>query len=445
MRKQNLSLINRMVIKKTLIAISIATAVISVNAFAVDFYGYGRAGISTTASGGVQHCYGDVVDGSHYVGTLGDECDSYLELGLGKGYDTKSGAKFYFETMLSARALVQGNDYQSYTTPSSPLSRADLSLRQLNARVSNIFDSSPDTTLWIGKRFYQRKDVHLMDLYYLNNSGYGAGLEKLPLGVGNISVAWMVGAHETTRGKADVNGEMTTQVQKLDLRYENIPLWNDVKLNVALIYGVTDLTEVQDKANESGGNGVMYTAEVKHTIGSSTNTAVFQYGNDVLANNVFHSLDGAVFDQYVSWEGEISDAYRFIYFGQAPISDAINLQYSVLYASGDTYDSGIDVPENNPQRMSFVFRPSYTWNDISQTTLELGYTNYKFASDSESQDLGKIMLSQEVAVDIGLANKPTLRFYTGAFFGEVADRTRSGNADGEANNWRFGAQVEAWW
>ena len=44
--------------------------------------------------------------------------------------------------------------------------------------------------LWAGKRFYQRKDIHIMDFYYLNNSGTGFGVESIPVGnFGSASVA----------------------------------------------------------------------------------------------------------------------------------------------------------------------------------------------------------------------------------------------------------------
>jgi len=40
--------------------------------------------------------------------------------------------------------------------------------------------------LWAGKRFYQRKDIHIMDYYYLNNSGYGVGVENIDAGLGIV-------------------------------------------------------------------------------------------------------------------------------------------------------------------------------------------------------------------------------------------------------------------
>ncbi|MEX0634289.1 carbohydrate porin [Serratia ureilytica] len=47
----------------------------------------------------------------------------------------------------------------------------------------------PGSTLWAGKRFYQRHDVHMIDFYYWDISGPGAGLENIDLGFGKLSAA----------------------------------------------------------------------------------------------------------------------------------------------------------------------------------------------------------------------------------------------------------------
>lgn len=51
----------------------------------------------------------------------------------------------------------------------------------------NLIDWLPGSTLWAGKRFYQRHDVHMIDFYYWDISGPGAGLENVDLGFGKLS------------------------------------------------------------------------------------------------------------------------------------------------------------------------------------------------------------------------------------------------------------------
>jgi maltoporin len=53
----------------------------------------------------------------------------------------------------------------------------------------NLIDWLPGSTIWAGKRFYQRHDVHMIDFYYWDISGPGAGLENIDLGFGKLSLA----------------------------------------------------------------------------------------------------------------------------------------------------------------------------------------------------------------------------------------------------------------
>ncbi|MGN5139590.1 carbohydrate porin [Aeromonas sp. 164P] len=47
----------------------------------------------------------------------------------------------------------------------------------------------PEATLWAGKRYYQRHDIHISDFYYWNVSGAGAGIEGIQDGPGKLSFA----------------------------------------------------------------------------------------------------------------------------------------------------------------------------------------------------------------------------------------------------------------
>ena len=58
--------------------------------------------------------------------------------------------------------------------------------------------------IWAGKRFYQRKDIHIFNFYYLNVSGTGAGIENIP--VGNLGQA----AFAVIRQQIDENAGDTT-------------------------------------------------------------------------------------------------------------------------------------------------------------------------------------------------------------------------------------------
>ncbi|WP_405367136.1 carbohydrate porin, partial [Ruminobacter sp.] len=184
------------------LAAAVAFAAGSVSASAVDFNGYFRAGTQLNAVGGEVYCIGNGNDG-HKVGRLGDECDTYAEVALSQNVYDKAGSKFSVHTLVAYGTTegyrdLQGNSWQgvgsnyeikeeeddngkttySIQTVRGPWDSQRLSFREAYAK----YDTDAGYSIWSGKRFYRRKDIHILDLYYLNDSGYGAGIEGIDVG-----------------------------------------------------------------------------------------------------------------------------------------------------------------------------------------------------------------------------------------------------------------------
>jgi len=64
----------------------------------IDFTGYARSGIGNTASGGDQACFRANGAGAKY--RLGNECETYAELGLGSTLYEEGDKSFYFNSMV---------------------------------------------------------------------------------------------------------------------------------------------------------------------------------------------------------------------------------------------------------------------------------------------------------------------------------------------------------
>ena len=172
--------------------------------------------------------------------------------------------------------------------------------------------------IWAGKRFYQRKDIHIFNFYYLNVSGTGAGIENIP--VGNLGQAAFAvirqqideNAGDTTwtfsgknvgvqqfkdnegkpiDGQYDVNGTgnlsanyktlNARDVYKFDLRWNGIPLWKDASLDLAMIWGLPSTTDKQKEAagtnpsesDYSSNSGVILMAEYVRATSSAASTS----------------------------------------------------------------------------------------------------------------------------------------------------------------------------
>ena len=151
-------------LRKLPLAVAVAAGVMSAQAMAVDFHGYARSGIGWTGSGGEQQCFQTTGAQSKY--RLGNECETYAELKLGQEVWKEGDKSFYFDTNV-AYSVAQQNDWEA----------TDPAFREANVQGKNLIEWLPGSTIWAGKRFYQRHDVHMIDFYYWDISGPGAGLE----------------------------------------------------------------------------------------------------------------------------------------------------------------------------------------------------------------------------------------------------------------------------
>ena len=163
-------------LRKLPLAVAVAAGIMSVQAMAVDFHGYARSGIGWTGSGGEQQCFQATGAQSKY--RLGNECETYAEIKLGQEVWKEGDKSFYFDTNV-AYSVAQQNDWEA----------TDPAFREANVQGKNLIDWLPGSTIWAGKRFYQRHDVHMIDFYYWDISGPGAGIENIDLGFGKLSLA----------------------------------------------------------------------------------------------------------------------------------------------------------------------------------------------------------------------------------------------------------------
>ncbi|MCE1741461.1 carbohydrate porin, partial [Enterobacter hormaechei] len=111
--------------------------------------------------------------------------DVYGEVQLGKEVYNNNGKTFYVDSMF-AMTSNGSNDWEGTSDDD-----ANFALRQFNVQAKGVLDFAPEATLWAGKRYYQRHDIHISDFYYWDTSGAGAGIENMEVGSGKLSVAWL--------------------------------------------------------------------------------------------------------------------------------------------------------------------------------------------------------------------------------------------------------------
>ncbi|MDR9827342.1 maltoporin [Vibrio sp. FNV 38] len=417
--------------KKVSVIAAAVAASLSAGAFAdVDFHGYMRAGVGMNADGGQQ-----VTFEKNKVGRLGNESDIYGEIGLGKEVYNNNGKTMYVDSML-AMTSNGGNDWESTSANCglddgavSCVDDAQFALRQFNVQAKGFIASAPEATIWAGKRYYQRRDIHISDTYYWNISGAGAGIEGIEAGPGTLSLAWV----RNDRGDiVDEGNGGDTNVNTFDVRYAGLGLWEGGSLELGVDYAMVHDTDDASQSAKDAKDGVMFTAELTQGLSSGFNKTVFQYGTEGYSKTMAFYGDG-------SWYGaeanDGADGYRIINWGVVGLGESWEVGHQLIYGVGENMWDGMDKYET----MSAVVRPVYKWNENMKTMFEAGYAVDD--QDGDDKAISKFTVAQAWTAGSSFWARPEIRVY-GSYLSSDDNDFNGGRDD---NQFQFGIQAEAWW
>ena len=430
--------------KQVPLAIAVAAGILSAQAGAVDFKGYARSGIGWTGSGGEQQCFQATGAQSKY--RLGNECETYAELKLGQEVWKEGDKSFYFDTNV-AYSVSQQNDWES-TSPA---------FREANVQGKNLIEWLPGSTIWAGKRFYQRHDVHMIDFYYWDISGPGAGIENIDLGFGKLSLAATRSSESggsATFADRDANGDRVydnvVPNDVFDVRLAGLETNPGGTLEPGVDYGHTNIPDDYYLQPGASKDGWLFTAEHTQSMMKGFNKFVLQYGTDSMTSNGKGIPQGGSVDN----DGSM---WRVLDHGAITLADRWDLMYVGMYQN-------IDRDNNNGTEWWTVgVRPMFKWTPIMSTLLEVGYDNVKSQKTDEKNSQYKITLAQQWQAGDSIWSRPAIRVFatyakwdekwgyannsdtgytSGVAYSDTSAKTFSRGDDDE---WTFGAQMEIWW
>lgn len=382
----------------------------------VDFGGYFRSGMGSSSEGGKEACFGLAGAGSKY--RLGNECETYGEFALGgQAYKGKDG----FGVRINSRLAFSVNQNQDWE-------QATPAWRELNAVAENIGTGAfAKSKAWVGKRFYDRQDVHITDYYFWNNSGPGAGIENIDLGATKLSYA-LIRSSDAADSKRLALAH--------DLRFSGIKVNPDGELTLGL--QVNQKRNAPGAANIAGGNLLT----VMHTQGNllgGFNKLALQYGKGSGAGT-----GGVNFGA-----NEDDSVFR--------ITEQVMVQPSGSKWSGMgtfVYEDKKDaLSATHTKWTSIGVRPVYHFAENFSLAAELGQD--RVSPDGQaSRSLTKFTIAPQLSAGNGFWSRPVLRaYYTYAKWNDAA-QAAAGAGDSLSKTGVFGAatsgstigvQVEAWW
>ena len=405
-------------LQKLPLALAIGAVLSSASAMAVDFHGYARSGIGWTSDGGEQQCHQLAGAGAKY--RLGNECETYAKLKLGQELYKENDQVFALDTNV-AYSVSQQNDWES-TSPA---------FREMNVQGKNLIAALPGANLWAGKRFYQRHDVHMIDFYYWDISGPGAGLENIDLGFGKLSAA-VTRDTESGGSTAWIDGTETTKDTNndiFDVRLASLATNTDGTLELGATYGHANTADGYELADDASENGVMLTAEHTQSMLNGFNKFVVQYATDSMTSwNNGHAQGASVNNN--------GSMVRVIDHGAISLNDKWDLMYVGLYQDTDLDN------DNGSTWYSAGVRPMYKWTSIMSTQFEAGYDHVKDQASDETNKQFKVTLAQQWQAGNNQWARPAIRLYTTY---AKWDENFNAGAAADDNQLTFGAQFEAWW
>ena len=440
------------------LATAVSAVVFSAAAAAVtpEFHGYVRSGVGGSSEGGNQQAFKAVGAGSKY--RLGNETETYGEIKLGAELFNNGEQSFYLDSNV-AFSVDQAADWEA----------TDPAFREFNVKAKGVLEFAPEATLWAGKRFYKRADVHLSDFYYWDLSGPGAGIESMDVGFGDLSLAWVKSGTEFEYWKSAADAaknddgikdnDVAAEKKKLDqniidIRLENIKTNTDGSLTLGLDYGKGnpidssftgyDKNAKQFTDNNLDEDGYMITAE--HTQGNfygGFNKFVVQYAADGMTAWGM-GTNGRGLSGVNTSNIDADKLIRVMDHGVVGIGENIEMQYLVSYTDLQFEEGG----KKDQTWWSTGVRPVYFWNDIMSTAVEMGYDHVENSIDGDKDSkLGKITIAQQWSAGRGYWARPQIRaFVTYAKWNDDSKGKIGGDAfANETDGMTFGVQMEAWW
>ncbi|HEY9102665.1 carbohydrate porin [Chitinimonas sp.] len=403
-------------------------------AAAVDYHGYIRTGSGGASEGGREVCFGLSSGAPAFggkvanAGRLGNECETYGELALDAKLGESDGMNFTFHQML-AFVTPQKGDWEQF----------EPSWRQVWAEASNIGSGAlSNASLWAGKRFYKRHDVHITDFFWSADTGPGAGIENIDLGFGKFSYAMMRN-----------NNEDIKAVTNHDLRIEGIDTNPGGSIELGLNLVGKNAAKDANGNKPDGKNGAAFT--IAHTQANpfdlgGFNNLVFQYAKDA-----------ANLDQSASFTNDSKKSWRVI---EHLVFEPKNSDWNgaVFVGVGQQETNG-----DKAKTWSVVARPVYHFTQNYSLAFEAGVTSVKPGDQfdpnnpgkNDTQRLAKFTVAPQLSMGKGFWARPVLRaYYTYAKWNDAAKAASGGVARDHSNTAAYtnktsgssyGVQMEAWW
>ena len=385
-------------------------------AHAVDWSGYMRGGpAATNVNGTSRQCYGLSGPGLKY--RLGNECDFYGEFQLAQAFKADG---------VDYNAVLMTNFYSPATeTDRSANVNDNFGVEQAYVEMKG-FDWAPGVLFWMGKR-RDRDDVHIVDTFFTNMSGVGAGVEGIAVGGNGMKLGFSGYKTDGNTGVGPEQNQIPTDGNaRLHAQLYDIPVNPGGKLRLIGSYSHAD-SHGGIKGEQGWGATVEHVQENFLGLGGG-NHVWLQYASGSLDLNQGFGNPGA---------DTSTDGWRIVESPTWQVG-AIGGQAIALYQHNKA-------PGTSSDQYSIGGRVSYAISKNIKWLTELGYSQ-KNPAQGSSENLTKLTLGPALSSGPDFWKRPELRLYvTWADFNQAAALDpANGLPANKTSGFSYGAQVEIW-
>ncbi|HFF8546753.1 TPA: carbohydrate porin [Kluyvera cryocrescens] len=413
-----------------------------------SYEGYFRSGWGTSNHGSTQ----TYAAGS--LGRFGNEMSGWFDLTMNQ--------RVYNQDGKTANAVVtyDGNVGEQYNDAWFGDDKGNENILQFSdifLTTKGFLPFAREADFWVGKHKLPEYEIQMLYWKSLTTDVAAAvGIQNWDLGVGQLDAS--LSRNDVDVYSRDFNNTTQMNTNSIDLRYRNIPLWQDGSLSLMGKYAFANKTDDQKK-NESNDSYFemkdtwMATGIVRQALDrDGFNEFTLQVANNSYASS-FSNFSGAsnsmAQGRYYYGDHSNGIAWRLISQGEMYLADRIIMANALVWSHGEdvySYESGAHSDFNS---FRAVIRPAWIWDTWNQTGVELAWFAQKNTTQ-QGQDLKESAYKTTLyhALKVGpslLGSRPEIRFY-GTYI-NILDNELSQFKfnDDSKNEFMAGVQAEVWW
>jgi maltoporin len=412
----------------------------------IGSHSYFRLGTGTSTDG-EKACYQAPGAGAKY--RLGNECDSWVEIA---GYDTYRLGDSKDDTYIHTEGLL------TFSGPDEKLIQLN-DIGQLYIELGNFSKTLNHAKVWVGRRWYDRHDIHINDYFFLNMVGDGGGIRDLDIGFADFAYTYLQEEETPNITSLELNSKVAHRSH--DFRFYNIPTNEEGSL--LAFFNYSNIVGREIKGEEQFEESRLDNA-------TSINIADADGWALGLVHKQDHFFGGYNKLSMIYGKGTARNAGAWAFEGANAIGKLITTQQADKLKEASTFRITNQTVVENPQwammtGLVYEKKEHFKFDGIDQTWLSFGIRPVKFITkhfrilgelgydwvDNHATgthgSLRKLTLAGELAEKRGFWVRPVIRAYatyaqwSDEFRGQIGGETYANNTSG----WSAGIQVESWW